>query len=292
MVALVDQHGGGLAEAHRTGNSLALGVVDRDGAVRQHCPVTILQIGDAIGEGRQRYGIAAYEHFTASVPDGERRAVAGRDQQVVLALEQDGERKGALQPGQNGLDGLLRRLAAPYLTRQQLCDDLGVRLGGEHGAIGDELILQHTEVLDDAVVHHDHVTHGMRMRIGLRHAAMGGPARVTDARRSSQWLARQQARKVLELADSPTSLDTIMRERRHACGIIAAVFQPPQRLDDVVRHGLLAENADDTAHVIYPICSCARPCGPPSSRDSAWPSLHEDRVRRGKLPAHQPEHSG
>jgi hypothetical protein len=41
------------------------------------------------------------------VADGQRRALAGGDDEVVLAFEEEGEREGAVEPG----DGLFGRVA-------------------------------------------------------------------------------------------------------------------------------------------------------------------------------------
>ena len=82
-------------------------------ALRVHDrPVAVLEIGDRVGEGRQRDGVGAEEHLALAMADGERRAVAGADDQVLVAGEHDGQRKGAFQPLQrlgHGLDRLQRR---------------------------------------------------------------------------------------------------------------------------------------------------------------------------------------
>ena len=85
---------------------------------RHHRPVAVLEIGDRIGEGRERNGVGAEEHLALAMADRERRPVAGADDQVVVALEHDGEREGAPQPLQRGVGRLDGICAARQLARR------------------------------------------------------------------------------------------------------------------------------------------------------------------------------
>ena len=100
MAALVDQHGRSLREDHRPRHRARrrqskISLASR----RQHRPVAVLEIGDAVGEGRERDGVGAQVHLTLAVADGERRTLAGGDQEVVLAGEQEGQRERSLEAG-------------------------------------------------------------------------------------------------------------------------------------------------------------------------------------------------
>ena len=75
-------------------------VVDHGAAAGEHDPVAVLEIADRVGERRERDGVGAEIHLALAVADGERRALAGADQEVFLAVEQEGEREGALEPRQ------------------------------------------------------------------------------------------------------------------------------------------------------------------------------------------------
>ena len=44
-------------------------------------------------------------------------------------------------------------------------------------------------------------------------------------------------------------------ERGDAGGIVAAVFEPLERIDELARDRLTAENSDDAAHVVYPLAA-------------------------------------
>ena len=73
---------------------------------RQDRPVAILQVGDGVGEGRERDGVGAQVHLAVAVADRQRRPLAGADHQVVLAGEDEAERERAAQPLQRAARGL------------------------------------------------------------------------------------------------------------------------------------------------------------------------------------------
>ena len=135
VVALVDHEGGAERLLALALDLVALHVEDGDLVAAHHRPVAVLEIGDRIGEGRQRNGVGAQKHLALAMADGERRTVAGADDQILVAGEHDGERERALQPLQRivgGIDGLC---AARELARNQMGDDLGVGLRGELVAV-------------------------------------------------------------------------------------------------------------------------------------------------------------
>ena len=112
VIALVDHEGGAERLLALALDRRAVHVED----LRLDCgarrPSRHLQIGDRVGEGRQRDGVGAEEHLALAVADRQRRAVAGADDQVLVALEHDGQRKGALQPLQR-IDARPRRARRP-----------------------------------------------------------------------------------------------------------------------------------------------------------------------------------
>ena len=95
--------------------TVALRVVDLGAVAGDDHPVAVLEIAHRVGERRQRNGIGADEHRVFAIADGERRAFARADQKIVLAGEQERERKRAAQPRQRRLDRLDRRRAALHL---------------------------------------------------------------------------------------------------------------------------------------------------------------------------------
>ena len=137
----------------------------------------------------------------------------------------------------------------------QVSDDFGVGLGGELVAFFDELALQGKVVFDDAVVH-DHDASGavaMRMGILFRGTAVRGPARVADAVGAVERLQADDLFQVAQLAFGAANLQTVaIAAHRDSGGIVAAIFQPPQALDDDRDHPLLANVSHDAAHANAP----------------------------------------
>ena len=58
---------------------LSGGVVDRDRVAGQDGVIALLEIGDPVGERRQRQRVGADEGLAIAMADGERRAAAGGD---------------------------------------------------------------------------------------------------------------------------------------------------------------------------------------------------------------------
>ncbi len=248
VIALLDEEGPRRDALGAALHGLVRLVVEGRAFAVEHDPVALFQIGDEIGEGGERQRIRAEIHLTVADADRERRALAGADQQIVLPLEQEGQREGAVQAREAGGDGIDRCLAAVELTGNEMGDDLGVGLRFEHIAIGLELCPQLAEILDNAVMNDGELGRGVRMRICLVGLAMRRPARVADADQPFQRLARQPDLEILELALGAATGELPALERRDAGRIVAAIFEPPQRLDHLARDRFLAQNPDDAAH--------------------------------------------
>ena len=110
-----------------------------------------------------------------------------------------------------------------------------------------QLLAQLAEVLDDAVVHDREHVGGVRMRVVLGRLAVGRPAGVADADQALQRLAVQPALEIAELALGAATRQHAMLERGDAGGIIAAVFEALERIDELPRHRFMAENSNNSA---------------------------------------------
>ena len=119
-------------------------------------------------------------------------------------------------------------------------DDFGIGLGDELVAELLQLALQVEVVLDDAVVHDDDlaaaVLVGMRVLFGR--AAVRGPARVPHAVDALQRIGLDRLLEIRELARAAAPLDLAVAHDGHAGRVVAAVFEPPQAVDQN-RHDLL-----------------------------------------------------
>ncbi len=233
-IVALDARAGGVADLHA-------GAGDHDG-------VAVLEIGDRVGERRQRDGVGAEIHLAVAVADRERRALARADQQVLLALEQERERERAAQPRQRRRHRVGRRAAVLHFAGDEMGDDLGVGLGAEFRAVLLELLAQLAEVLDDAVVHDRKPVGGMRMGVALGRPAVGRPAGVADADRALERLALELGFEIAKLALGAAARQAAAFQRGHAGGVIAAIFEALERIDQLHRDRLAAEDADNSAH--------------------------------------------
>ena len=101
---------------------------------RDDRPVALVEIGDPLGQRRQRQRVRAEIILALAIADGQRRAHARADDQVGMVAEQDGDGEGAVQARQHGRDRVLRRRAALDLAGDQMGDDFAVGLALEVAA--------------------------------------------------------------------------------------------------------------------------------------------------------------
>src|SRR5258706_974201 len=86
------------------------------------------------------------------------------------------------------------------------------------------------------------------MRVALCRRAMGGPACVADAGEPRQRFLVEQLRKLAELAGAAAAVDSASVQRGDARGIIAAIFETPERIYNEGRYVARSGNTDDSTH--------------------------------------------
>ena len=94
----------------------------------------------------------------------------------------------------------------------------------------------------------------------------------------------QRGGQVAQLALGAAAVDVAVHQRGDAGAVIAAIFQPPQRLQQQRRRGTRADDADDAAHQPFPPSSRCRPQSPLRGRASAP-------AARARAPARRPRTS-
>ncbi len=233
VVALVDQLRGGRGLDDGAFDDAVLFVANDDALARQHRPVALFQIADGVGERRQRDRVGAEEHLALAVADGERRAFARADHEIVLAGEQEGERESAAQLLERGGHRVDRRLAVVHFVGHQMRDHLGVGLAFELGAALDQPFAQFPEILDDAVVHHRDPVGRMRVRIAFGRPAMGRPAGVADADIAAERLFFEPQFQRVQLALSAAARQHAMVEGGDTGGVVAAILEALERIDQM-----------------------------------------------------------
>ena len=86
------------------------------------------------------------------------------------------------------------------------------------------------------------------MRVGLVGHAVGRPARVADADRAVERLALQAAFEIDQLAFGAAAGELAALDGGDAGRVIAAIFEPLQRIDDERRDRRVADNSNNSAH--------------------------------------------
>ena len=229
IIALLGEQAAGGADDDAPLDRLAVDIAKFRACASHHDPVAFFEIGDAVGEGGERQRVRAQKHLVVAIADRERRALPGANEQVVLALEEIDQRIGAAHALQRRLHRIRRRLAGRHFVGDQKGRDFRIGLGHEAVALGRQLLAQRLEILDDAVVHHRQPVAGVRMGVGFRRLAVGRPARMADADLARQRRGFEAGFEVLQLALGAHARQRAMLQRRHAGGIIAAIFQSLQR---------------------------------------------------------------
>ena len=91
------------------------------------------------------------------------------------------------------------------------------------------------------------------MGVGFRRLAVRRPARMADADRPAKRRRRKLGLQVLQLALGAPPLQLAVLERRHAGRIVAAIFEPLQRVDNRARDRPGPENPDNSTHGKSPV---------------------------------------
>ena len=125
-------------------------------------------------------------------------------------------------------------------------------------ALGLQFGAQLRVVLDDAVVNDGDPGGAVRMRVALGRRAMGRPARVADADAAGQRGAFQHRCQIAELALGAAAFDMAVDEGSDAGAVIAAIFQPPQRVHQQRSRGTRSDHSDDAAHQLFVLCFAFR----------------------------------
>ena len=131
-------------------------------------------------------------------------------------------------------------------------DDFGIGFGDELVALGGEFALEVEVVFDDAVVDDDDAAGAVAMGMGIFFggAAVGGPAGVADAEGAVEGMLAQNFFEIAQLAGGAADFEQgcVGAADGDAGGVVAAVFEAAQALNDDGDDLLTADVADDSAH--------------------------------------------
>src|SRR6185503_16920520 len=89
----------------------------------------------------------------------------------------------------------------------------------------------------------------MRMRIGVAGQTVRGPAGMTNAQRAGDRFFRDELLEARHAADALSDLEFPVMYKAHSRGIIPAILESPQALDQEWRSRGLADVSNDAAHL-------------------------------------------
>jgi hypothetical protein len=164
-------------------------------------------------------------------PSTRGEAFLAREDTRRVGAAQHGDGVGAAEAQQGAAHGLEERLTAVAGHVHEVGDNLGVGVAAKLAAQGPQLGLELDVVFDDAIVHDGDVPRDVRVGVVFARLAVGGPARVADARRAVDGRTREGVAEGRELARG--AQDVKVRHaivHGHAGAVIAAVLQPPKAL--------------------------------------------------------------
>jgi hypothetical protein len=247
-IALADRGTGQPRQLHLALHLIAIGRKEAGALPVHHRPVAIVQIGDAAGQRRQRQRVGADEHLVLAEPNGQWRTMLRADDQLGMAREDHRERIGALQTAQRRPGRGNRIHAALQVEVDELRHRLGVRLGREFLPLGFQLGAQLGVILDDAVMDDGDARGAVRMRIAFGWCAMCRPPRVADPDAAGQRRALEGRREIAELPLGAAALDMAVHQGRDAGAVVAAIFEPPQRVQQQRSRRTRPDHSHDATH--------------------------------------------
>ena len=132
----------------------------------------------------------------------------------------------------------------------QVGEHLGVGLRLELVAVGAQPLLDLEVVLDDPVVDDDERALAVGVGVGvlLGRTAMGRPARMADAERTGQRPFAEDPLEHLEPAGGAPHVERAVAEDGDARGVVAAILEPLEPLDDDTDRALPTDVPDDSTH--------------------------------------------
>ena len=194
------------------------------------------------------------EHLVAPDPDNERHLVACADEETWMVVMDHDEREVALELVERETHCLDE--VALVVALDEMRDRLRVRLGRERVAVGREARRQLAVILDDAVqddreLRCSAADEGVRVELGDR--AVRRPARVAEAGRRGGAVRPGASLQVPERADRAHVVETVSLEQRDAGGVVAAVLQALEALEEQRLALTRPDVSDDSAHEVVSV---------------------------------------
>ena len=210
--------------------------------------VAVLQHHDPARVRQERRDGGGEEHLVVADAHDERALVPGADHDVGLVGGDGAERVVPVHLAQGGAHGARQPLV--HVLLDEVRHDLGVRLAREGVPALGEPGAQVLVVLDDAVDHDRDTPGAVGVRVGvlLVGPAVRGPARVPEAGGGRGAVVARGLEQLVQVADGAHHVDAVRLDERDPRGVVAAVLQAPEAVEDDGLAGSTADVAYDAAH--------------------------------------------
>src|SRR6185503_7132180 len=275
----VDAGGGALDAAAVEGHEL--GAVSRDArdlAILENHHVS--SIGQDGGDIRRQIRLAAtqpHHHATS--------AELRRDDLLRMRVREHGNGIGPPHFGQRAAARVAKIESAAEALLEEVRDDFGIGLRAESMTVGEQALLDRGIVLDDPVVddHQPPGAIGVRVRVSLGRPTVGRPARVAEPGRPRGGFSAETRLEMSDLAQAPPDREVGAVEDGEPGGVIPAVLEPLEPLQNDLGDIALSDVADDSAHEGSPYPRRAWPAGTRRASRRRWAG-DVPTVRRGAAP--------
>ena len=212
------------------------------------------------GVGDDGRNVAGEEVLALAEADDQRRAAARAEQVAGQILVHQGDGVGAVHlargtrqwPGRPAPGWRCRfGRALVEVIADEVGQHLGVGLREETVALALEAVPEGGVVLDDAVVDQGDLAGLVQVGMGVDVAgqAMRGPAGVADAERPGDRVRLERLRQALDTADPFAHVQRAAANVQMPGGVVAAIFQPAQALDEQRRRLFLANVSNYATHI-------------------------------------------
>ena len=201
----------------------------------------------------QRGRIRCEECGSVALPHDERARPLRRHDETGLLGRDDSDRKGAFNFAQRCANGC--REVPAEVRFDQVGQRLRIGFASELVTVALEALPELEVVLDDPVVDQRDVAGavGVWVRVLVGRAAVRCPARVPDASVAVERVRGQLLLERVELAGLAHHVDARAVEHGDSRRVVPAILDSTESVQDDGEGGLVADDADDAAHVMVSV---------------------------------------